>query len=42
MLEAPRRFSPKLRAEIEVEDASRIDAHRVLGSSKASWRSPTR
>jgi uncharacterized circularly permuted ATP-grasp superfamily protein/uncharacterized alpha-E superfamily protein len=30
MLEAPRRLSLKLRAEIEVEDASRIDAQRVL------------
>ena len=30
ILEAPRRLSLKLRAEIEVEDASRIDAHRVL------------
>jgi len=30
MLEAPRRLSLKLRAEIEVEDASCIDAQRVL------------
>ncbi len=30
MLEAPRRLALKLRAEMEVEDASRVDAQRVL------------
>ena len=37
MLEAPRRLSLKLRAEIEVEDAAASTRNACWRSSKASW-----